>query len=146
MFIGATVLPMLGSISFFNLSQDYFIGSRNNVLSYRLVFAIEIAITSIPVISKIFFDMGIMNTKFSNTVLTVSTFQDLCLWVLLNVATKTVSAGEIKFWEMVVICVVTVGIFVAIAVIAIMGCGVNGDRMFLKGWQTKVRRVLSECA
>ena len=117
-FIGATFLPMLGSIPFFNLFQGYFIGSCNNVLSYRLVFAIGVAITSIPVISKIFFDMGIMNTKFSNTVLTVSTFQDLCLWVLLNVATKTASAGEIKLWEMVIICVVTIGIFVAIAVIA----------------------------
>ena len=117
-FVGATILPMLGSIPFFGVFQEYFIGSTNNVLSYRLVFAIGVAITSIPVISKIFFDMGIMNTKFSNTVLTVSTFQDLCLWVLLNVATKIATAGEIKLWEMVIICVVTIGIFVAIALIA----------------------------
>ena len=117
-FIGATLLPMAGSIPFFNMFQEYFIGTSGNVLPYRLVFAIGVAITSIPVISKIFFDMGIMNTKFSNTVLTVSTFQDLCLWVLLNVATKIATAGEIKLWEMIIICVVTVGIFVAIALIA----------------------------
>ena len=117
-FTGATILPMAGSIPFFNLFQDSFIGSIGNVTCYRMVFAIGVAITSIPVISKIFFDMGIMNTKFSNTVLTVSTFQDLCLWVLLNVAVKIASAGQIKLWEMLLIVFVTIGIFAAIAVIA----------------------------
>ena len=117
-FIGATILPMAGSIPFFGLFKEHFMGSINNELAYCLVFAIGVAITSIPVISKIFFDMGIMNTKFSNTVLTVSTFQDLCLWILLNVATKIAQSGEIKLVEMIVIVLVTMGIFVAIALIS----------------------------
>lgn len=117
-FIGATLLPMAGSIPFFGLFKEHFIGSINNDVAYCLVFAIGVAITSIPVISKIFFDMGIMNTKFSNTVLTVSTFQDLCLWILLNVATKIAQSGEIKLAEMIVIVLVTIGIFVAIALIS----------------------------
>ena len=70
-FTGATILPMAGSIPFIGMFRESFIGSINNEFSYSLVFAIGVAITSIPVISKIFFDMGIMNTKFSNTVLTV---------------------------------------------------------------------------
>jgi Kef-type K+ transport system membrane component KefB len=109
---------MAGSIPFFGMFKEHFIGSINNDAAYCLVFAIGVAITSIPVISKIFFDMGIMNTKFSNTVLTVSTFQDLCLWILLNVATKIAQSGEIKLVEMIVIVVVTIGIFVAIALIS----------------------------
>jgi len=117
-FIGATILPMAGSIPFFGLFKEHFIGSIQNDAAYCLVFAIGVAITSIPVISKIFFDMGIMNTKFSNTVLTVSTFQDLCLWILLNVATRIAQSGEIKLVEMIVIVLVTIGIFVAIAVIS----------------------------
>ena len=117
-FIGATFLPMAGSIPFFGMFKEHFIGSINNDTAYCLVFAIGVAITSIPVISKIFFDMGIMNTKFSNTVLTVSTFQDLCLWILLNVATKIAQSGEIKLIEMIVIVAVTIGIFVAIALIS----------------------------
>ena len=117
-FIGATILPMAGSIPFFGLFKDHFIGSINNETAYCLVFAIGVAITSIPVISKIFFDMGIMNTKFSNTVLTVSTFQDLCLWILLNVATRIAQSGEIKLVEMIVIVFVTIGIFAAIALIS----------------------------
>ena len=114
-FIGATFLPMAGSIPFFGMFKEHFIGSINNDTAYCLVFAIGVAI---PVISKIFFDMGIMNTKFSNTVLTVSTFQDLCLWILLNVATKIAQSGEIKLIEMIVIVAVTIGIFVAIALIS----------------------------
>ena len=117
-FVGATFLPMAGSIPFFGMFREHFIGSINNDTAYCLVFAIGVAITSIPVISKIFFDMGIMNTKFSNTVLTVSTFQDLCLWILLNVATKIAQSGEIKLVEMIVIVAVTIGIFVAIALIS----------------------------
>lgn len=117
-FIGATVLPMAGSIPFFGMFKEQFIGSINNEFAYCLVFAIGVAITSIPVISKIFFDMGIMNTTFSNTVLTVSTFQDLCLWILLNVATRVAQSGEIKLAEMIVIVLVTIGIFVAIYLIS----------------------------
>ncbi|MBR2523710.1 MAG: cation:proton antiporter [Clostridiales bacterium] len=117
-FIGATVIPMAGSIPFIGLFRESFIGTIGNDLSYSLVFAIGVAITSIPVISKIFFDMGIMNTRFSNTVLTVSTFQDLCLWVLLNVATRIAQSGEIKLSEMIVIVLATIGIFAAVALIS----------------------------
>ena len=117
-FIGSTILPMLGSIPFFDLFRESFIGTAGNTTSYRMVFAIGVAITSIPVISKIFFDMGIMNTRFSNTILTVSTFQDLMLWILLNVALKISSSGEVNLPEMLLIVFVTIGIFVAIALIA----------------------------
>ncbi len=117
-FAGATILPMLGSIPFFGLFQEAYIGSVRNVASYRIVFAIGVAITSIPVISKIFFDMGIMNTKFANTVLTVSTFQDLVLWVLLNVATRIAQSGEVKLSEMILVVAVTLGVFAVIVLIS----------------------------
>lgn len=117
-FAGATIIPMAGSIPFMGLFMDGFIGKAGNELSYSMVFAIGVAITSIPVISKIFFDMGIMNTTFSNTVLTVSTFQDLCLWVLLNVATRIARSGEIELGEMIVIVLVTIGLFAVLAVIS----------------------------
>ena len=117
-FIGATILPMVASIPFFNLFQKYFIGEINNELTFKLVFAIGIAITSIPVISKIFFDMGIMNTKFSNTILTVSTFQDLCLWILLNAATRIATTGNIKLIEMIIVVLLTIGLFILITIIS----------------------------
>ena len=111
-FFGATVLPMLAAIPFISLFRDAFLGENGNEISFGLVFTIGVAITSIPVISKIFFDMGIMNTHFSNTVLTVSTFQDLILWIMLNAATRIASAGELKLGDMLVVVAVTLGLFV----------------------------------
>ncbi len=111
-FFGATVIPMLAAIPFISFFRDSFIGERGNAISFGLVFAIGVAITSIPVISKIFFDMGIMNTHFSNTVLTVSTLQDLLLWILLNAATRIASTGELRISDMLVVVFVTLGLFV----------------------------------
>lgn len=116
-FTGATVLPMIAAIPFAKIFQGYFIGESGNDVSFLLVFLIGVAITSIPVISKIFFDMGIMNTTFSNTVLTVSTFQDLCLWILLNIATRMAATGEIKLLDMLLVIAFTLGMFIAAKVI-----------------------------
>lgn len=110
-FTGATVLPMVGAVPFARLFQKYFIGESDNYISFLLVFIIGVAITSIPVISKIFFDMGIMNTVFTNTVLTVSTFQDLCLWILLNIATRMATSGEIDLLDMLLVIIFTLGMF-----------------------------------
>lgn len=117
-FIGATVLPMAGAIPFISLFQEHFIGKLDNGTAFGMVFAIGVAITSIPVISKIFFDMGIMNTKFSDTVLTVSTFQDLCLWILLNAATRIATTGEVRLPEMLVVVIVTIGLFVIVKLVS----------------------------
>ena len=116
--IGATVLPMLGAIPFISMFRADYIGVLGNEVAFGIVFTIGVAITSIPVISKIFFDMGIMNTTFSNTVLTVATLQDLCLWILLNAATRIATTGEVKFLEMLVVVVVTLGLFIAVKVIS----------------------------
>jgi len=111
-FTGATVLPMAAAIPFAKVFRDAFIGTRGNDISFLLVFLIGVAITSIPVISKIFFDMGVMNTAFANTVLTVSTFQDLCLWILLNVATRMATTGEANLPDMLLVIAFTLGMFV----------------------------------
>ena len=117
-FFGATVLPMLGALPFIRMFEPAFIGEMGNKISFGLVFTIGVAITSIPVISKIFFDMGIMNTRFSNTVLTVSTFQDLLLWILLNAATRIAAAGELRLVDMIGVVVITLGLFAVVKVIS----------------------------
>ena len=111
-FTGATILPMAAGIPFARGFQKFFIGERGNDISFLLVFVIGVAITSIPVISKIFFDMGVMNTAFANTVLTVSTFQDLCLWIMLNVATRMAATGEVNPPDMLLVIAFTLGMFV----------------------------------
>lgn len=117
-FIGATVLPMAGSIPFISVFRDANIGTLGNEVAFALVFTIGVAITSIPVISKIFFDMGIMNTRFSNTVLTASTLQDLLLWILLNAATRIATTGEVRFLEMLAVVLITLGLFVVVKLVS----------------------------
>ena len=117
-FLGATILPMLCAIPFINLFKDHFIGAMGNEISFGLVFCIGVAITSIPVISKIFFDMSIMNTKFANTILTVATFQDLCLWILLNIATGVAATGDIDIPRMLIISATALGLFAIVAFIS----------------------------
>lgn len=117
LFLGATVLPMGLSLFFTGLFKDAFIGSANNNIAYSIVFAISAAITSIPVISKIFFDIGIMNTKFSNMVLTVSTVQDLLLWIMLNLSINLVQTGKFSIWSLLATTVTTIGLLILVKLI-----------------------------
>ena len=54
--------------------------------SFALVFGIAIAITSIPVISRILFDLGVIGTSFSRIVLGAAVAEDVVLYVALAVA------------------------------------------------------------
>ena len=51
----------------FNITP--YLGTAHDALAMKIVMAISIAITSIPVISKIFNDLGIMNTRFAKIVI-----------------------------------------------------------------------------
>ena len=113
LFFGATVIPTLIGIPFINLYKEHFIGEARDSFAFAIVFLIAMSITSIPVISKIFFDIGMMNTNFSNMVLTVSTIQDLCLWIALNMSISMVTTGSFKVGTFIVTTVLTIGLLLA---------------------------------
>lgn len=112
LFFGATIIPMLLGLIFTNMFSSSFIGSADNNVAFTLVFIISVAITSIPVISKIFFDIGMMNTNFSNMVLTVSTLQDLVLWILLNMAISLAETGKFTLSSFLLTTALTIGLLV----------------------------------
>lgn len=114
LFIGSTLIPMVLGLAFVKGFAPYFIGTADSYAAFLLVFIIGIAITSIPVISKIFFDMGIINTRFANVVLTASTLQDLCLWILLNTAIDIARSEELNIWNMCVVILLTLSLFLAV--------------------------------
>lgn len=93
-----TVLPffiMLGLASFIPLA--WFMGEKQNRTSLVLVMGIAVAVTSIPVISRIFFDLKILHTRFARLVLGVAVLEDIGLWAVLAVATALAnSAGTPK--------------------------------------------------
>jgi Kef-type K+ transport system membrane component KefB len=115
LFVGSTIIPMVAGLAFVNLFEAYFMGEANSRAAFLLVFIIGIAITSIPVISKIFFDMGIIHTRFANVVLTASTLQDLCLWILLNTAIDIAASKELDIGNMLFVIFLTLALFVIVS-------------------------------
>src|SRR5581483_480022 len=83
---GATALPFLIGIAapqVFDFKP--YMGPHGNTAALTIIIGIAVAITSIPVISKIFLDLGMMNTRFARICLTVATVEDIALWGLLAV-------------------------------------------------------------
>ena len=76
------------------LPLEWFMGTKASRISLILVMSIAVAVTSIPVISRIFFDLKILHTRFARLVLGVAVLEDIGLWAVLAVATAmAASAG-----------------------------------------------------
>ena len=63
------------------------VGTQGVELSALLVLASAVAVTSIPVISRIFHDLGILHTRFASLILGSAVLEDIALWGVLAVAT-----------------------------------------------------------
>ncbi len=90
--IGATIPAFVVgwfAAGMFNITP--YLGTANNLVAFKIVIAIAIAITSIPVISKIFNDLGIMHTRFAKIVVACAGIHDILLWVALGLATAIAS-------------------------------------------------------
>jgi Kef-type K+ transport system membrane component KefB len=62
-------------------------GPNGNNLSLTIILAVAVAVTSVPVVSKIFLDLNILHTRFARLVLGVAVLEDIVLWLALAVAT-----------------------------------------------------------
>jgi Kef-type K+ transport system membrane component KefB len=78
-------------------------GSAATDAAFFLVFGIAVAITSIPVISRIMLDLGILDTAFARIVLGVAVVEDVVLYVLFAIALGLVAQGPGDVWGLPVI-------------------------------------------
>jgi Kef-type K+ transport system membrane component KefB len=110
-FVALAIAPLLPLEAFMG-----HVGSRPAVV---LVFAIAAAVTSIPVISKIFYDLGILHTRFAGLMLGAAVLEDIVLWGVLAlataIATATVTSAGGSLVETVSVHVVVNGLYVLIA-------------------------------
>ena len=86
-FVSGMLIPFVAGVAilqFTNLHRMW--GVNGNSRSFLLVFAISMAVTSIPVISRIMHDLGILDTNFARVVLGVAVLEDLVLYVVLAIA------------------------------------------------------------
>lgn len=89
------VLPLaagLGVVTLLNPAD--FSGPRGTPTTFALVFGIAVAVTSIPVISRIMLDLGILRTAFARVVLSVAIVEDIVLYVVLAVVLGLAQAGS----------------------------------------------------
>jgi Kef-type K+ transport system membrane component KefB len=70
-------------------------GPNGNRVSLIIILAVGVAVTSVPVISKIFADLQILHTRFARLVLGVAVLEDIVLWLALALATAI--AGKTVF-------------------------------------------------
>ena len=82
--VGGLMIPFALGYAGASLFADTRLGDP---LAFKLVMGIAVAVTSIPVISRIFLDLGLMNTPLARNVIGAATIQDLILWTVLAIAT-----------------------------------------------------------
>lgn len=75
---------------------EHFIGVAGSESAVVLVFAAAAAVTSIPVITKIFYDLGILHTRFASLLLGSAVLEDIMLWGVLSVATAIAAAATVS--------------------------------------------------
>jgi len=77
------------------LPIDPLVGTVGQKTSTLLILAIAVAVTSIPVISRIFYDLKILHTRFASLILGASVLEDIILWVVLAVATAIAGTASL---------------------------------------------------
>jgi Kef-type K+ transport system membrane component KefB len=88
----ANAAPFLAGVAFLRFyDSGRFLGQARNPTAFLLVFALAMAVTSIPVISRIMADLGILGTRFARIVLSVAVLEDVLVYVVLNFALALVA-------------------------------------------------------
>lgn len=88
------VIPFLAGLAAVQfIDTASLLGTAHQQTSFLVVFATAIAIASIPVISRIMADLGIMNTRFARIVISTAVIDDLVLYVVLAIALGLVNSS-----------------------------------------------------
>jgi Kef-type K+ transport system membrane component KefB len=86
-------------------------GPNGNRISLIIILAVGVAVTSVPVVSKIFADLKILHTRFARLVLAVAVLEDIGLWLALAVATAMAGKTALNAREMAYHLAATVAFF-----------------------------------
>jgi Kef-type K+ transport system membrane component KefB len=76
------------------LPLERFMGTANSRSALVLIIAAVVAVTSIPIITKIFSDLGILHTRFASLMLGSAVMEDIALWGIAAVATAIASSAS----------------------------------------------------
>lgn len=107
-----TVLTFAGGWALAHVMDiSVLMGPLQQPISIHLVIAIAVAITSIPVVSRIFMDLGIMQSHYARLVLMTATMHDLILWLVLSWVSVLTTGKSMDWWEASQEMVMTIVVF-----------------------------------
>jgi len=86
-------------------------GPNGNRISLIIILAVGVAVTSVPVVSKIFADLQILHTRFARLILGVAVLEDVVLWLALALATAMAGNTVLNPRQMSYHLITTVGFF-----------------------------------
>ncbi len=110
-FVGTGTPFLLGLVFGPRLIGPALSGPQGSTLSLTIILAVGVAVTSVPVVSKIFTDLGILRTRFARIVLGVAVLEDLVLWLSLAVATAVTKHTALNPGRLAIHLVSTVAFF-----------------------------------
>jgi len=109
--VGTGIPFMLGLLLGPWLIRPALAGPNANRISLIIILAVGVAVTSVPVVSKIFADLNILHTRFARLVLGVAVLEDIGLWLALAVATAMAGKAALNPRAMSYHLITTIGFF-----------------------------------
>jgi Kef-type K+ transport system membrane component KefB len=86
-------------------------GPNGNRISLIIILAVGAAVTSVPVVSKMFADLNILHTRFARLILGVAVLEDIVLWMTLALATALAGKTALNARQMSYHLIATIGFF-----------------------------------
>ncbi|MFZ1177374.1 MAG: cation:proton antiporter [Mycobacterium sp.] len=109
--VGTGIPFLLGLVFGPHLIRPSLAGPHGNRVSLIIILAVGVAVTSVPVVSKIFADLKILDTRFARLILGVAVLEDIVLWLALAIATSIAAKAHLHPWQMALHLLVTVAYF-----------------------------------
>lgn len=112
--LGATLVPfIIGTLTPYFYDFAPYSGPNGNMLSLSIIVGIGVSVTSIPVISKIFIDLKMIDTSFAKIVLTIATVEDIIQFGALAIATGIAGSAVLSLPIVASTTIITVAFFAA---------------------------------
>ena len=109
--VGTGIPFVLGLVLSPWLIRPELAGPQGNPISLGIILAVGVAVTSVPVLSKIFADLRILHTRFARLVLGLAVLEDIVLWLALAIATAMAGHAVLNPREMAIHLIRTTGFF-----------------------------------
>ena len=91
--LGVLVPITIGVLLLMLVPVARYVGAADNVTALRVVLVTALAVTSIPVVTRIFADLGLLGTRLARLVLGVAVLEDVLVYVALSWAVS-LAAGS----------------------------------------------------